>query len=122
MGSELDRGGMAIAAPNRARRVLAAALCAQLFGCSAIEGARLYREGTQALERGDAASAVRALEGAAERAPEASEVQNHLGLAYLASGRRGDALLAFERAVALDCDNAAARHNLDVVRGDSRAP
>ena len=56
---------------------------------------------------------MRALEGAAERAPEASEVQNHLGLAYLASGRRGDALRAFERAVALDCDNAAARHNLE---------
>lgn len=103
-------------------RILAATLCAALFGCSAIEGARLYREGTLALERGDAADAVRALEGAAERAPEASEVQNHLGLAYLASGRRAEALLAFERAIALDCDNAAARHNLEVVRGESREP
>jgi Flp pilus assembly protein TadD len=97
-------------------------LCAQLFGCSAIEGARLYREGTHALERGDVASAVRALESASERAPEASEVQNHLGLAYLASGRRGDALRAFERAVELDCDNAAARHNLDVVSSTEREP
>jgi Flp pilus assembly protein TadD len=113
---------MAIAPQNRARRILAVALCAQLLGCSAIEGARLYREGTRALERGDAASAVRALEGAAERAPEASEVQNHLGLAYLASGRRGAALHAFERAVVLDCDNAAARHNLSVLRDDPRGP
>ena len=103
-------------------RIFAVALCALLIGCGAIEGARLYREGTRALERGDAQAAVRALEGAAERAPEASEVQNHLGLAYLASGRRADALSAFERAVAIDCDNAAARHNLDVVRGDSREP
>lgn len=114
---------MAIALPPiRAHPLLAAALCAQLLGCSALEGARLYRQGTRALERGDAASAVRALEGAAERAPEASEVQNHLGLAYLASGRRGDALRAFERAVALDCDNAAARHNLSVLRSDPRRP
>jgi Flp pilus assembly protein TadD len=103
-------------------RVLAALLCAPLLGCGAIEGARLYGDGTRALERGDAAGAVRALEGAAERAPEASEVQNHLGLAYLASGRRADALRAFERAVALDCENAAARHNLDVVRSDVREP
>src|SRR5204862_1748691 len=83
----------------------AVALCALLLSCSAIEGARLYREGTQALERGDADSAVRSLERAAERVPQASEVQNHLGLAYLASGRRDDAVRAFERAVALDCNN-----------------
>jgi Flp pilus assembly protein TadD len=103
-------------------RSLVGALCGLLFGCSAIEGARLYREGTRALEAGDAAHAVNALERAAERAPEASEVQNHLGLAYLASGRRGDAVRAFERAVALDCDNAAAQHNLAVLRGDPPTP
>jgi Flp pilus assembly protein TadD len=95
------------------------ALCALLgAGCSAIEGARLYRDGTQALERGDGEQAVVALERAAERVPEASEVQNHLGLAYLAVGRRGEALLAFERAVALDCENEAARHNLELVRAE----
>jgi Flp pilus assembly protein TadD len=100
------------------RRALAAGVCALLLGCSALEGARLYRAGTEALERGDSEAAVRALESAAERVPEASEVQNHLGLAYLASGRREDALRAFERALALDCDNDAARHNLALLRGD----
>ncbi len=96
------------------------ALCALLgAGCSAIEGARLYRDGTQALEHGDADQAVIALEQAAERVPEASEVQNHLGLAYLAQGRRADAQLAFERAVALDCSNRAALHNLELLRADS---
>jgi Flp pilus assembly protein TadD len=103
------------------RRALAA-LCAPLLACSAIEAAHFYREGTQALEHGDAEHAVLALERAAERAPEASEIQNHLGLAYLASGRRGEAVLAFERALALDCDNAAARHNLDLLRGDPHSP
>lgn len=83
-----------------------------LVGCNTLQGAALYREGTRALERGDAAAAVVALEAAAVRVPRASEVQNHLGLAYLAAGRPDDALRAFERAVDLDCDNAAAQHNL----------
>ena len=48
--------------------------------------------------------------------PEASEVQNHLGIAYQAAGRKNDALAAYERAVALDCDNAAAQHNLEALR------
>jgi Flp pilus assembly protein TadD len=99
------------------RYVLAAALCALLSGCAAIEGARLYSEGTEALERGDTETAVRSLELAAERTPDSSEVQNHLGIAYLGAGRRDDALRAFERAVALDCDNAAAERNLALLRG-----
>jgi Flp pilus assembly protein TadD len=109
---------------KRARRLraFAAVCCAPAVACGAIEGARLYRQGTEALERGDSATAVSALERAAERAPRASEVQNHLGLAYLASGRRNEAILAFERAVALDCDNAAARRNLDLLIGDPHAP
>ena len=104
-----------------ALRVFAAWCMLLATGCSAIEGARLYRDGTQALERGDAEQAVITLESAADRVPEASEVQNHLGLAYLAAGRRGDAQLAFERAVALDCDNRAARHNLEILRAEAPA-
>jgi Flp pilus assembly protein TadD len=97
-------------------RGLAAALGASLLGCAAIEGARLYSDGTDALERGDTEGAVRSLERAAERTPDASEVQNHLGIAYLASGRRDDALRAFERAVELDCNNVAAQRNLELLR------
>ena len=104
------------------RRAVAVALCALLLGCNAIEGARLYRDGTRSLERGDTESAVRSLERAAERTPDASEVQNHLGIAYLAAGRRDDALHAFERAVALDCNNVAARRNLALLQGDPSAP
>jgi cytochrome c-type biogenesis protein CcmH/NrfG len=39
-------------------------------------------------------------------------VHNHLGLAYAAAERHGDALREFERAVAIDCDNRAAQANL----------
>lgn len=94
------------------------ALCAALLalGCSSFRGARLYQSGTSALDRGDSAAAIAELERAAELLPEASEVQNHLGLAYQAAGRDRDAELAFRRAVALDCGNAAAVENLRVVR------
>ncbi len=92
-----------------------------VVGCNGLQAARLYNEGTAALDRGDAAGAVDALERAAELAPRASEVQNHLGIAYLEAGRRDDALAAFERATRLDCDNEAARSNLRRMRA-ARGP
>jgi Flp pilus assembly protein TadD len=92
------------------------ALCALVLalGCSSFRAARLYQSGTNALDRGDTTQAVVELERAAELLPEASEVQNHLGLAYQAAGRERDAELAFRRAVALDCGNSAAVKNLRV--------
>ena len=85
---------------------------ATLLGCSTIEGYRHFQAGNLALDRGDAAAAVAELERAAQILPERSEVFNHLGIAYATAGRREDARLAFERAVALDCDNRAAQANL----------
>ena len=93
------------------RLLLSVALAACLTGCASWEGAQLYQRGTDALQRGDA-SAVADLERASQLVPQASEIQNHLGLAYEASGRDDDALAAFRRAVELDCDNAAAVANL----------
>lgn len=90
------------------------ALVLLLGGCTSYRGARLYQSGSAALDRGDFAGAVQDLERAAELVPHASEIQNHLGLAYAGEGRDAEALLAFERAVALDCDNAAASRNLRV--------
>jgi Flp pilus assembly protein TadD len=92
------------------------ALCALVLalGCSSFRAARLYQSGTSALDRGDSQQAVVELERAAELVPEASEVQNHLGLAYQAAGRQRDAESAFRRAVALDCENKAALENLRV--------
>ena len=97
------------------RRTLFTALLLMLLGvsaCAPIRASRLYVSGTKALDRGDLTHAVDDLEQAAALVPEASEVQNHLGLAYGAAGRDEDALAAFERAVALDCDNQAAQQNL----------
>ena len=89
------------------------------LGCSTWEAARLYQTGTLALDEGDADRAVADLEKAAELLPAASEVQNHLGLAYQNVGRLGEAEIAFRRAVALDCENAAAAENLSIAEARS---
>ena len=97
-----------------ALRCVAATLALTLgcVGCASYRGARLYQEGTAALDRGEIDRAVSDLERAAELVPQASEIQNHLGLAYAAAGRDEEALDAFRNAVALDCDNEAAARNL----------
>ena len=98
------------------------ALCAVILalGCSSLRAAHVYQSGTSALDRGDSKQAVVELERAAELLPEASEVQNHLGLAYQAAGRERDAEFAFRRAVALDCGNAAGVENLRVAEARAR--
>ena len=107
----------------RARAAAVALALVALPACASYQGARLYRSGSLALERGDAAVAIRDLEQAARLVPQASEVRNHLGLAYQSAGRDADALAAFRSAVELDCDNAAAQANLAAAeRAASRAP
>lgn len=90
----------------------AAVLLTSIVGCGAWQGARLYDRGSDALDRGEYAAAIQDLERASRLVPEASEVHNHLGIAYLEEGRTDDARRAFERSVALDCENRAAASNL----------
>ncbi len=78
-----------------------------------LRGARHYNAGTEALSRNQGELAVGELERAATLVPHASEIQNHLGLAYWSEGRIVEARFAFEKAVELDCENAAAKSNLD---------
>ena len=81
-------------------------------GCTSFRGARAYQRGSEALDRGDSPVAISEFERAALLVPHASEVQNHLGIAYSMEGRWDSALSAFRRAVELDCDNQAAQRNL----------
>jgi Flp pilus assembly protein TadD len=108
----------------RAALLPALTLALALGGCTTLEAARLYHSGTAALDAGQPERAIADLERAGELAPQASEVQNHLGLAYAAAGRPGDAERAFRRAVALDCDNAPAQENLRAaeIRGAEAKP
>jgi len=101
-------------------RIALLALCVGL-GCASLDGYRHFEAGNAALDRGDAATAVAELEQAAALAPERSEVHNHLGLAYAAAGRPDEARSAYERAVALDCDNRAAAENLRALLAASPA-
>ena len=84
--------------------------------CASYRGARLYQSGSRALDRGEVVAAVADLERAAQLVPYASEIQNHLGIAYTEAGRYGAAFAAYRRAVDLDCGNAAAQHNLRVAQ------
>ena len=77
----------------------------------AMRGAQFYASGTQSLRAGNSAIAIRDLLRAAELVPHASEIQNHLGLAYWAEGDQEQARLAFDRAIELDCGNTAALEN-----------
>lgn len=89
---------------------------AGLAGCATFQAGRLYTRGSDALARGENERAITDLERAAALAPHASEIQNHLGLAYQAAGRHEEARTAFERAVDLDCNNHAASSNLAASR------
>ena len=101
--------------------------CSSFPPVQAIRAARYYASGTRALDRGDSAIAIEELERAAALMPNASEIHNHLGLAYWSSGSERIAEREFARALELDCDNEAARVNLALLRvgldpkGDSRA-
>jgi tetratricopeptide (TPR) repeat protein len=102
------------------RRVLCGLVLAALLlvpaGCASWRGAKLYQSGSEALDRGDVELAISDLQRAARLVPDASQVQNHLGLAYTAAGREQDAIAAFEEAVDLDCENDAAGRNLVAAR------
>lgn len=109
--------------PSRFATALALGAALAGLGCASWDGARLYARGSDALDAGRARQAVSDLEAAARLLPEASEVHNHLGLAYAETGREAEALAAFQRAVDLDCDNEAAKHNLQAaLAGRFRPP
>lgn len=125
-GGIAEGAGEVVGARNRGVAPIALAVVGMLTipacGSSApfrsIRAARYYAHGSRALDRGDSVEAIAALERAASLMPSASEVRNHLGLAYWSGGRSDDALRELERAVELDCDNEAARANLQRLRAE----
>lgn len=93
--------------------------CAGSAPVRAVRAARYYAAGTRALDRGESRAAIEALEFAVDLMPNASEIHNHLGLAYWSEGRSEEALRELEHAVELDCENEAARVNLARLRAES---
>ncbi len=93
-----------------------------LAGCASFRAARLYQQGTAALNGGHPERALELLERAGRLEPGASEIQNHLGLVLAATGQHEKALSAFQRAVDLDCSNSAAVQNLAAARASAESP
>jgi len=107
--------------------VAAVGLVGTSSGCEttpvrALRGARHYAAGNDALDRGDSVRAIEELEQAAVLVPHASEIQNHLGLAYWSGGELKAARQSFERALELNCENQAAAANLEILRTSSGVP
>jgi len=97
---------------RRGRMIVALVAGLGAFACSSFRAAELYQGGSAALDAGEPERAIAQLRAAEALAPEASEIQNHLGLAYREAGQPLAARAAFERALELDCENRAARNNL----------
>ncbi len=120
-GSVISRYKPVAHSSRRAREgVVVALLALVLVGCTGFRAARLYQQGTAALNTGDAETAISQLGEAARLEPGASEIQNHLGLALAETGQHAKALAAFRRAVNLDCSNVAAARNLAAARAAAR--
>lgn len=102
--------------------MLVAIAFATIAGCASLEAARDYTAGTRALEAGDTATAITRLERSVALEPGVSESHNHLGLAYLQAGRVEEARRELERALAIDCDNRAARQNLQLLQREGGRP
>lgn len=77
--------------------------------------ANAFQQGTDAYALGDYATAATAFATAAEQVPAAGTLQN-LGLAEWQGGRRGRAILAWERSLWVNPFNDAARTNLRFAR------
>lgn len=114
----MARPPVALGSPS----TLVLGLALLLAGCASFDATRAFHNGTNALERGEHERAVAELERAAALVPDSSAVQNHLGIAYEASGRPEDARRAYERAVELSCENEAAQRNLRAIRARESEP
>src|SRR2546426_9810078 len=83
-----------------------------LFGGCTPPGPRAVRDGERLIREGKFDRAIRRLEEGARLLPKSAPVWNHLGLAYHNAGRADDAIRAYQQALALDRNLAAARYNL----------
>jgi tetratricopeptide (TPR) repeat protein len=82
-----------------------------LAGCSP-SGSRALLNGKKSLDRGDYPEAVAQLKTATSLLTTNAQAWNYLGLAFHHAGQAADAVVAYQRALALDRDLAEAHYNL----------
>ncbi|MCG2659827.1 MAG: tetratricopeptide repeat protein [Kiritimatiellae bacterium] len=111
-------------AGGRLGRGLTIALCAALLfaGCRENPTQKAYRQGVQALQRGQYTQSIRLLQKSAKlggtNAPVAA-IHNGLGLAYYRIGQPENALGAFELSIRLDPKVAEPVYNTGVIMAES---
>ncbi|MBA4146657.1 MAG: tetratricopeptide repeat protein [Verrucomicrobia bacterium] len=89
-------------------------ICSAIFlfsGC-AEPGPKALLEGERLIQEKKLNEAISRLQDAVELLPQNAQAWNHLGLAYQYSGQPGKALENYKRALEIDGNLAAARHNL----------
>ncbi|HXR04499.1 MAG TPA: tetratricopeptide repeat protein [Verrucomicrobiae bacterium] len=91
--------------------LLPLALAVFISGCSP-SGSHALLNGKKFLDRGDYANAVAQLKIATSLLATNAQAWNYLGLAYHHDGQAADAVVAYQRALALDRDLAEAHYNL----------
>ncbi len=82
-----------------------------LVGC-APPGPRAIRDGERLIRQGRFEQAIVRLEKGVRLLPKNAQAWNYLGLAYHTAGRADEATRAYQQALVLDRDLAAARYNL----------
>src|SRR6266536_2482156 len=92
--------------------LMVATLVPLLFGGCADPGPRALLQGDRFLRKADFARAIEKLERATRLLPKEARAWNHLGLAYHGAGRREQAVKAYQQALTLDRNLAAAHYNL----------
>ena len=93
------------------RFLLFLALAIFISGCSP-SGPRALLKGKRLLDRGDYPGAVAQLRTATSLLATNAPAWNYLGLAYHRAGQPADAVVAYQRALALDRDLVEAHYNL----------
>ena len=91
--------------------LLLLALAIFISGCSP-SGPRALLKGKRLLDRGDYPGAVAQLKTATSLLATNAPAWNYLGLAYHRAGQAADAVVAYQRALALDRDLVEAHYNL----------
>ncbi|MBL9126371.1 MAG: tetratricopeptide repeat protein, partial [Verrucomicrobiales bacterium] len=95
---------------SRARTALAAGLALWVAGCTP-PGPKALLDGERLLREGRTEDAIRRLRTAVEFLPSQPQAWNHLGLAYHAAKKPSDAVEAYQQALRLDRNLAAAYFN-----------